>query len=253
VGVEKKFYLRASLEQKITVPFSAESVLSGVANTDFMNAVWYRRSIEIPTEWTGKRVILHIDACDYETQLYVNGIAYAGTHKGGYTSFQYDITDMLKAEGNYITLYVIDDVRSEKQVAGKQSALLNSYGCHYTRTTGIWQTVWLEAVEPAHVVSYKIFSNISVPSVSIDVLTSKDSIGAVLTVEAFYEGKSMGKASATVNSQSTTVDIALNEKHLWECGNGRLYDLVFSLNKNGKTDVLNGYFGLREVALTKEK
>ncbi|MBQ9117268.1 MAG: beta-galactosidase [Clostridia bacterium] len=235
VGVEKKYFLRDSLDMKITVPFTAESVLSGIGHTDFMNAVWYRRNIDIPAEWSGKRVILHIDACDYETQLYVNGVPYMGTHKGGYTSFQYDITDMLKSEGNYITLYVIDDIRSNKQAAGKQSQLLGSHDSCYTRTTGIWQTVWLEAVEPAYVKSYKIYANISAPAVAIDVLTSEAAVGGELTVEAFYEGKPMGSVTTTVNSLSTYVNIPLAEKHLWECGNGRLYDLTFSVTKNGKT------------------
>ena len=73
VGLEKKFYERDSLDGKITVPFSPESVLSGIGHTDFMNAVWYRRNIEIPTAWAGKRVILHIDACDHTTRVFVNG------------------------------------------------------------------------------------------------------------------------------------------------------------------------------------
>ena len=253
VGVEKKFFLRDSLDMKITVPFTAESVLSGIGYTDFMNAVWYRRNIDVPAEWAGKRVIFHIDACDYETQLYVNGVAYPGTHKGGYTSFQYDITDMLKPEGNYVTIYVIDDIRSTNQVSGKQSHKLDSYGCYYTRTTGIWQTVWMEAVEPAYVASYKIYANISAPAVAIDVITSEAAVGAELTVEATYEGKPMGSVTTTVNSLSTYVNIPLAEKHLWECGNGRLYDLTFTVTKNGKTDTMKGYFGLREVALTKEK
>ena len=73
VGLEKKFYQRTSLDGRITVPFSPESVLSGIGHTDFMNAVWYRRNIEIPEAWNGKRVILHVDACDYLTRVFVNG------------------------------------------------------------------------------------------------------------------------------------------------------------------------------------
>ncbi len=252
VGVSKKFFERESLNGKITVPFSPESVLSGVAHTDFMNSVWYRRDLEIPSEWAGKRVIFHIDASDYESTVYVNGKR-VGTHRGGYTSFQFDITDYLCDSGNYVTVHAIDDIRSGRQISGKQTQKsLTSYGCFYTRTTGIWQTVWLEAVEPAHVCTYKVFANISAPSVSLEVLT-EDAIGAKLTVKASYKGKPMGEATCTVNSQSTTVDIALAEKHLWECGNGRLYDLAFSLTKDGKTDVMDGYFGLRELSLTKEK
>ena len=143
VGVERKFYERESLSSKITVPFCPESRLSGVGHTDFMSAVWYRRNIDIPTEWGTKRVLLHIDACDYDTTVYVNGKR-VGSHVGGYTPFAFDITDALKDDGNYVTVYARDDTRSDWQVSGKQSTKLNSYGCFYTRTTGIWQSPKLE-------------------------------------------------------------------------------------------------------------
>ena len=252
VGVYKNFFERDSLDGKIIVPFSPESVLSGIGHTDFINAVWYRKDIDIPSAWAGKRVILHIGACDYETTVYVNGKK-QGTHRGGYTPFAYDITDSLKDSGNYVTVYAVDDIRSERQVSGKQSQVLNSRGCHYTRTTGIWQTVWLEAVEAAYVQSYRAYPNISDPSIALDIITSPESVGATLCVKVNYEGKYMGEACATVSSLSTRVSIPLAEKHLWEVGNGRLYDLKFELSKDGKTDVLEGYFGLREVALTREK
>jgi beta-galactosidase/beta-glucuronidase len=250
IGVYKDYNERTSLDGEITVPFCPESVLSGVGNTDFMNAVWYRRGFDVPTEWGGKRIILHIDACDYKTTVYVNGKK-AGTHRGGYTPFQFDITDLLLESGNFITVYAEDDLRSERQVAGKQSNRLRSYACSYTRTTGIWQTVWLEAVEKAHVKSYKAYPNISEASVALEVQTEQ-AIGAKLSVRAYYGGKLMGKSEASVASNSTFVNIKLAEKHLWECGKGELYDLVFELTKDGKTDVMEGYFGLREVGLSKE-
>ncbi len=252
VGLEKKFFERDGLDGKITVPFSPESVLSGVGHTDFMNAVWYRRNIDIPKDWAGKRVILHIDACDHTATVFVNGKR-VGTHKGGYISFSFDITDALKEEGNYVTVYAEDDNRSGKQFSGKQSTRLGSYGCFYTRTTGIWQTVWLEAVEQAYVVSYKAYPNISDPSVTLEVKTAGAKIGDTLRVKAFYEGKPMGETETKINSASEFVKVDLSETHLWECGKGRLYDLSFELESEGKTDVMDGYFGLREVKLTKEK
>ncbi|MBQ9783616.1 MAG: beta-galactosidase [Clostridia bacterium] len=251
VGLEKKFYERASFDGKITVPFSPESVLSGVGHTDFMNAVWYRKALDIPAAWAGKRVILHVDACDHTASVFVNGKK-VGKHKGGYISFAFDITSALKESGNYVTIYAEDDVRSGKQFAGKQSTRLESYGCYYTRTTGIWQTVWLEAVEQAYVASYKAYPNISDPSVTLEVKTVGAKVGDTLKVKASYKGKPMGEAETKVVSNSSFVKLALAEQHLWECGEGRLYDLSFALTSAGVTDVMEGYFGLREVKLTKE-
>ncbi|MBQ7290777.1 MAG: beta-galactosidase [Clostridia bacterium] len=250
IGAYKNYYERTSLEGEITVPFCPESKLSGVQHTDFMNAVWYRRDFSVPAEWAGKRVIFHVDACDYKTTVYINGKK-AGTHSGGYTPFAFDITDLLLENGNFVTIYAEDDVRSERQVAGKQSDRLFSYSCSYTRTTGIWQTVWLEAVEKAHIKSYKAFPNIANTSVSLEVLT-QDALGATLQIQAYYGGKLMGEAQAKVRSASTTVSIQLSEAHLWERGKGELYDLVFTLEKDGKQDVMEGYFGLREISLSKE-
>ena len=250
VGEEKEFYKRDRLDSKITLPFCPESTLSGIGNTDFMAGVWYRRALDIPQKWRGKRILFHIDACDYETTVYVNGKK-VGTHRGGYTPFYFDITDYLADSGNYVTVFAKDDTRCAKQATGKQSTKPESYGCFYTRTTGIWQTVWLEAAPSAHVISYKAYPNICAPSVMLDVLTSEEALGAHLTVEAYYNGKKTGEAETTVLSNATALTLFLSEMHLWECGCGRLYDLKFTLEKDGARDLMDGYFGLREVSLTK--
>ena len=251
IGAEREYFKRDALAGKITVPFCPESKLSGVEHKDFMKSVWYRRDISLPAEWSGKRILLHIDASDYETTVYVNSVC-VGIHRGGYTPFEFDITDYLKSDGNYITVHAYDDIHSWRQAAGKQSHEQDSFGCFYTRTTGIWQTVWLEAVERAHVISYKAYPNISAPSVALDVKT-KDALGATLRVKAYYGGRLVGEAQSTVVSAGTTLNISLSETHLWECGNGRLYELEFALEKDGCVDKMNGYFGLREVSVTKDR
>lgn len=253
VGIEQEYYLRQTLDGKITVPFSPESVLSGVGHTDFMQAVWYRRNMEIPKSWAGKRVILHIDAADHTTTVFVNGCQVGQPHKGGYTSFAYDITHALKSEGNYLTVYTEDDQLSGKQFTGKQSDKKESYGCLYTRTTGIWQTVWLEAVPKAYIDSYRVYPNISAPSVTLAVKTVGAKAGDLLRVEAFYQGMPMGEVQTVLSGDTAHLTVDLNERHLWECGKGRLYDLSFTLLSQSCTDIMEGYFGLREVKLSKEK
>lgn len=252
LGVQNKFYERESLNGEITVPFCPESKLSCVEHKDFMNAVWYRRNINIPADWQGKRVILHIGACDYATIVYINGEE-IGKHCGGYTAFSFDITKALRGSDNFVTIYAEDDIMSGKQFCGKQSKQKDSYGCMYTRTTGIWQTVWLEAVEKAYIRSYRTYPNVSDSCVTLNVLTNDAAEGATLKVSASYKGRAMGEATAKILSTSATVTIPLSEAHPWEVGHGRLYDLKFELKQNGNVDVLNGYFGLREVSLTKEK
>ena len=213
-GLAREMYKNEKEYSKvIEVPFCPESKLSGIEYKDFMNAVWYRRNVDIPAEWAGKRVILHIDASDHTTRVFVNGKSVGDAHKGGYTSFSYDITDALGEKDNYITVYAEDDILSGKQFAGKQSTKLNSYGCFYTRTTGIWQTVWLEAVEAAHVVSYKVYPNISKPSVVIETATVGTQSDDTLCIKAYFEGKLMGSATTKMASATTVMEIELAEAH----------------------------------------
>ena len=154
-GEQRGYYLRDKLDSVITVPFCPESELSGINNKDFMNCVWYRREVNVPKSFAGKRVILHIGACDYHTKVWVNG-RYQGDHFGGYTPFCFDITDDIMDGKAVISVCAYDDLRSTEQPRGKQSDTYASYGCVYTRTTGIWQTVWLEFVPETYIDFVKV-------------------------------------------------------------------------------------------------
>ena len=153
-GEAKKYYDLDGFEGKITVPFCPESKLSGVGNTDFMYCVWYKRKVTLPSNWltNGKKTFLNIGACDYEAIVYVNGNK-AGTHFGGYTPIKIDITPWLSEGENDITICAKDDPQDNSIPSGKQCERFNSYGCLYTRTTGIWQTVWLENTPNAYIKS----------------------------------------------------------------------------------------------------
>ena len=250
-GRERNYQNGYEFGSKIIVPFCPESELSGIGNVDFMNAVWYKKKITFPEEYKGKRIILHIGACDWMTTVFVNGKV-AVCHQGGYTPIRVDITNYINDGENVIAIEAKDDVRSGRQIAGKQSQKYASHGCYYTRTTGIWQTVWIEAVDAAHILNYNVRCDIDLPSVSFDVSVSEAAFGKKLTAVVAYEGREVGSASVNVSSSSVHLGTTLSEKHLWEVGEGRLYDVKFELSdENCVCDSVDAYFGLRSVAMGK--
>lgn len=131
-----------------------------------MNCAWYKKDFNSEKLSEGKRLILHFGAVDYRAELYING-EYVGKHRGGYTSFSFDITKYIKEGENSISLCAYDDLRSANQPSGKQSQLLNSVGCSYTRTTGIWQTVWMEEVSSCHIKNIKMTTEIEPAKLSL--------------------------------------------------------------------------------------
>ncbi|WP_307402590.1 glycoside hydrolase family 2 protein [Paenibacillus anaericanus] len=237
------------LSGAITVPFCPESKLSGIENKDFMAAVWYKREFSLPDNWTGGRIILHFGAVDYETEVWVNGVA-VGTHRGGYSSFSFDITAAISPGVNIITVYAEDDVRSGRQPRGKQSERFRSHGCDYTRTTGIWQTVWLEQVPEAYLSNMKLVADPDNACVHMELLIGGNAAAATISASASYEGKTVGEVSVVVSGSSIKIKLPLSEVHLWEVGNARLYDLQLTLHKQGQvSDSVSSYFGLRTVRL----
>ena len=227
-------------EKKINVPFCPESKLSGIEYTDFIPAVWYRKNVNITAETLEGRVFINFGAVDYAATLFVNGKK-AGFHKGGYSSFKFEITDYLVVGENTIVVNAVDDVRNPLVPRGKQCEDLKSRGCDYTRTTGIWQTVWLEFAPKAYIKNFKLYPDAENGALTI---TANVEGEGVFTAEAFYEGKSVGSFSKRASS-SVSGEIALSETHLWEPGCGRLYDLKLTFGE----DEIASYFGLRSIKL----
>ena len=237
-----------SLSGEITVPFCPESSLSGVGCKDFMAAVWYKRTLVIPADMAGLRTLLHFGAVDYHTEVFVNGHP-AGSHDGGYASFTMDITSHVKPGENAITIYAEDDVRSGKQPRGKQSGEFHSHGCEYTRTTGIWQTVWVEWVPQTYIKKVKLIPDAKNGRVQVEAELQGDTKGVALTVKAAYAGRDCGEGAADIFGQVVRVELAVSEKHFWNAGEPNLYDLSLCLVKDGRTvDAVQSYFGLRDIA-----
>lgn len=237
----------------ITVPFCPESRLSGIRYKDFMPAVWYHRTFQVPTEWKGQRVRLHFGAVDFDCRVWVNG-KLLGRHIGGYTPFWFDITEALVPGENEIVVYAADDVRTGRQPGGKQSGQYGSYGCMYTRTTGIWQTVWLEAVGQVFVQELQIVPSGDLSQVGVLAEINGSSEGCTLSAEAFLGGKSVGTWQGPAGPV-TTGSVPLAKVELWDVGKGTLYDLVLEVrDRSGNTvDRLESYFGLRKVEIRNKK
>ena len=237
------------LNSKILVPFCPESKLSGLGlgNTVKLKDVWYRRSFELSPAMTGKRVRIHFGGVDYKTWVYING-QLAGTHVGGSSSFSFEITQWLKDGSNEVVVKVLDDMWSGLQSCGKQSPD-QSQGCTYTRTTGIWQPVWLEAVGSTFVENISVVPDPENSRVFITAKLNGLDKDLSLKAEAFIDGKSVGSDTTTGPWQNTLV-VDLKTKKLWAPGTPNLYDLKFTLSSgNKKIDTLNSYFGLRSVAI----
>lgn len=153
-------------------------------------------------------MLLHFGACDYRTTIYVNGKA-AGSHVGGYTSFTFDITDFLTAGKNRLVVHAADDNRGETQPCGKQSRLYYSHNCDYTRTTGIWQTVWLEFVPDTYIEKIRIDATDLTGAVRLETHLNRYVPDAALKAEAFFADKKAGEAvlplGGTVSSGTLSV------------------------------------------------
>lgn len=249
-GMEREMYLSDEktgkcYDKSINVPFCPESKLSGIEYKDFISAVWYQRDIMLTDKQLKGRTFLHFGAVDYESHVFINAVE-VGKHIGGYSSFAFDITDYVKEGENTITVYAVDDVRSGVQPRGKQAESYYSNGCDYTRTTGIWQTVWLEFVPENYIKDVKYYPDIHNRCLHID---CKVFGKGKINVKAFYEGKNCGSVTSYVSGDDNKLRLDLEELHLWECGNGRLYDIIFEYSSGGDCDVVKSYAGMRQAEI----
>ena len=239
-----------NFDMKINVPFCPESKLSGIEHTDFLYNVQYRRSVSITSEQLKGRVIINFGAVDYEATLFVNG-SKAGYHKGGYASFSFDITEYLNEGDNELILSVKDNAKDISIPKGKQSHKLESHGCHYTRTTGIWQTVWLEFVSNTYIITRKITPEVTSKSILFEGTLNDRAKGVVVSAEVSYKGEKVFTCETQAKdgrfAMTGTVNGAI---HLWDVLNPEIYDIVFTVTKDGEvTDCVRTYTGFRIVEL----
>lgn len=234
---------------QIIVPYCRESRLSGLARKGFVKNVWYRRSFEVPKTWKSPRAILHIGACDYRTRVWVNGTL-LGEHIGGSAPISFEITKQLRAGPNTVVISAYDDVRTGLQAGGKQSPELESFGCMYTRTTGIWQTVWLEGVGSSYTRDFDITLDPANSRILVKPQLDGPDLGTELAISVFAGSKVVGRARIPASWRNGPAVVNLSEKHLWSVENPFLYGLRLDLMRGNRViDSVQSYFGLRDVAI----
>ncbi len=247
VGVKEGWQRQPGrFDREITVPFCVESRLSGIEHKDFIKAVWYRRRFDLPGGWKGKRIFLNFGAVDYECRAWVNGVE-VGRHWGGSVSFGFEMTAAVREGANELVVYAFDDVLSDVQPSGKQSRRPGSYGVFYTRVTGIWQTVWLEARPQRFLESVCIVPVFD--RKKFVVTPTVDNYRRGLTFKATIlsrEGKKVNAATGPARS-GRSVCIGLREPRAWSPSNPYLYEFVLELIEGGKVvDSVKSYAGLRK-------
>lgn len=235
----------AAFDGKILVPFPIESELSGVKRRVAPGErLWYRRTFTAPDLAGGKRLLLNFGAVDWQADIFVNGQA-LGRHEGGYDPFSFDITGVLKRGGEpqELVVAVWDPADEGSQPRGKQ--VQKPGGIWYTPVTGIWQTVWLEAVPGARVSGVNLSPDFDRGSVSVRLDTAGSRTDARATITVLAGGQQVATAEPT--DVGAPIVIMLPQPHAWSPDDPFLYDVDVTYRVGDSVDHVHSYFGLRKI------
>jgi hypothetical protein len=238
----------ASFDGRILVPFPVESALSGVMKkVGDANRLWYHRTFDVPGAWRGRRTLLHFDAVDWETSVFVNGRE-LGTHRGGYDRFTVDVTSALRPSGTQdLVVAVWDPTDTGTQPRGKQ--VNQPRGIWYTSVTGIWQTVWVEPVPDPAIDALALVPDIDAQELGVTATSDQGRSTDRVEVIVLDGAREVARATGRPNE---TVKVSVPRLQLWSPDSPKLYDLRIALNRGRSQDVVTSYFGMRKSSLCKD-
>ena len=255
IGLAEGWYKpEHKLDKTITVPFCYQSAASGIGPTDEIHPImWYRRSFTVPAEMLGRNILLKFGAVDFEATVYINGHAVGG-HRGGYTPFELDITPFLVDGENDLRVRVVD-MPDPIQPRGKQYWKQGLYACLYTSSSGIWQTVYLEATSDLRLDYVHVTPDVDRGLASVEILLNRVPDREVtLVLDVTLNGKKIRKVTASTVNRNVTVLVDMDTRDtfhpvaLWSPGHPALYDLrVQLLDGDTQLDRVDTYFGMRKV------
>jgi beta-galactosidase/beta-glucuronidase len=251
-GLERGLLTR-SLGQRIQVPFCPESELSGIHERDFLNAVWYRRTLTLPPSWQGREVLLHFQAVDYDATVWVDGHE-AGRHRGGFSPFTVPLRDLASPGAEVEITLRARDFAQPPQPRGKQAQTLEGFAAWYGRTTGIWQTVWLEPVPQTALARTRITPDVGASAFHLEQPLVGNSTGMRVVARLSENGRALCEVETPADSDlgpRLSLQIPKKDRRLWSPADPFLYDLEIELvaADGSRVDHVSSYAGLRGVTI----
>lgn len=244
--------------QTINVPFVYQSELSGINSNKTCDIVLYRRKFNVPIEWKDNLIKLNFGAVDYKCKVYING-QMVGEHIGGNTSFSFDTKEYLNWTEEEIIVYVEDPWDDETIPRGKQYWLEESDSIWYTRSTGIWQSVWLEPVNMINLAYVKFTPDIDRGLADIEFEVSKLAKNLSVGLKISFQGQIVTEDILNIHEIYNKRGIDIFNKKIfrtfnhnmgwcWTPENPNLFDVVITLISDNKTlDKIETYFGMRKI------
>lgn len=259
IGIQNRWFDRGvTLERSIEVPFAYQTELSGIQDPSFHDVVWYKRTFNVDACFQGKRTLLHFGAVDYRAWVYVNG-QYVGMHEGGHVPFHFDITDVLNGVEEEVTVRVEDPSTDETIPRGKQFWLEQSDAIWYTRTTGIWQTVWLEAVSATHLAKLRFQPDLDRGDCIVEFEIAGPHPEVELDIAISYKGQQVVNDRIKLQDRYVKHAFHLFNLHIfrtpfhhtgwtWTPENPNLFDVIITVIRHEDVlDKVESYFGLRKI------
>jgi beta-galactosidase/beta-glucuronidase len=237
----------------IVVPYCFESRLSGIGDTGFHAVVWYQRSFTIPPAWRGKHVLLHFGAVYYQASVWLNG-QFLGSHVGGNTPFSFDTTDALRAGENSVVVRAENPPTDRSIARGKQYWEPKSKSIFYTRTSGIWQPVWVEATGENHLAFVRITAGQDGIAHFEGALARRSGEPLSLHVSVLDEASEIATGDAQSKLDRVSAEIRIDRPKLWSPDSPHLYAVKYRLSRGGEVlDEVSSYFGFRTIAIANDR
>ncbi len=237
----------------INVPYCFESRLSGIQDTSFHPVFWYSRTFELPGNFTGKHALLHFGAVDYRARVWLNG-QFLGSHEGGGVPFVFDITEQVKKGNNKVVLRVEDPPTDKSIPRGKQYWEPKSKAIFYTRTSGIWQPVWLEATGEYHLDYVHVTAGQDGTAVFHGGLNANPGHPLHVGIDVMNGGAVAGHADVTTTEDRLDAKLSVPSPQLWSPDSPKLYELRYTLSDgNNIFDTVQSYVGFRTIGLTNNR